>query len=373
MAADLRGRKQSEHRDCGDVRFFIWTVDIDAELLQNAVAQKTLLFKQVSNKIQMKTLFLLLATALCFVQISAQNTIQQQTSILIIKAEDERRFDKDLQELLKSSDAKTRRRAVLASGRIGDEKAVPFLTEMLAKDADAEVKAMSAFALGEIESGEAGDALLKVLETKDASETRARAIEALGKIAAANPKNTKVELWKRAISDAADFESSRRPSSDKKTVLLCLTAVLRAKPEAAETVAAKFLIFPDARIKADALNVLARLRVKNEVVNAQVRQLLSDANGEVRANAARVLGGAEDKSAFDTLLKIAENDVDGRARVSAIRALSNLKNKDAANVLLNRSEKLLSGYKLTKVSNPDEKSELLEISTALGQILKGSN
>ena len=68
---------------------------------------------------------------------------------------------------------------------------------------------------------------------------------------------------------------------------------------------------------ADALNTLARLRAKN--ADRDARDLLAtNVNAVVRANtAARVLGAAEDKDAFDVLLKAAAEDKDSRVRVSA--------------------------------------------------------
>ena len=62
----------------------------------------------------------------------------------------------------------------------------------------------------------------------------------------------------------------------------------------------------------------------------------------MRANAARVLGAAEDKEAFDVLVKAAVEDRDSRVRVSAIRSLAALKDAKAADKLLDRGEALLA-------------------------------
>jgi HEAT repeat protein len=132
----------------------------------------------------------------------------------------------------------------------------------------------------------------------------------------------------------------------------------------------------DARIRADAGNALARLRAKNENTNAKMRALLlADDDAVVRANAARVLGGAEDKMAFEMLVEAATTDDDSRVRVAAIRALASLKDKKATEPLLVHAEKLLAAYKTakTKIANPAEKNELLEIATTLGRILPNSN
>ena len=77
--------------------------------------------------------------------------------------------------------------------------------------------------------------------------------------------------------------------------------MLRAKPDNAGPIVAGFLHYPDPRIRADAANTLARLKLKDG--NDQLRKLLTtDPDPIVRANAARVLGATEDKAAFEALL-----------------------------------------------------------------------
>jgi HEAT repeat protein len=85
------------------------------------------------------------------------------------------------------------------------------------------------------------------------------------------------------------------------------------------------------------------LRAKN--ANRDARDLLaSHLHAIVRANAARVLGAAEDKEAVDVLIKAATTDTDSRVRVAAIRALGALKDAKAADPLLARGENLLAAY-----------------------------
>ena len=110
--------------------------------------------------------------------------IPTNTLLQIIRAEDERRWDDSLRSLLSSKDPKVRKRAALAAGRIGDERAVLPLIDLLKKDTDWGVQQTAAFALGEIESAKATDALI---EATRISDLRARALEALGKIAAVLP------------------------------------------------------------------------------------------------------------------------------------------------------------------------------------------
>jgi len=318
---------------------------------------------------QMKN-FLIICVAILFCfsfQVFAQ--IPVQVLVQISKAEDELRFDKTLENLLNNQSAKIRARAVLASGRIGKETAIPILAKLLESDSDVSVRAMSAFALGEIESIKSADAILKVLQdTKNADAVRARAVEAAGKIAAANSSGEKAKNLGEAILDALQFEDNRGARQNRTIVLLGITAVLRAKPEGGDSVAGRFLTSADVRIRADAANTLSRLRSKT--ANDKLRAMLvSDSDAVARANAARALGAAEDENAFNLLLESAVSDQDSRVRVSAIRSLGNLKDAKAADRLLTRGENLLIDYKKSKFGNPIEKNELLEITTTLGRLL----
>ena len=300
---------------------------------------------------------------------------QIQTNVLvqIVKAEDERRFDNVLETLMKSPNAKIRARAALAAGRIGNDAAIPALTNLLEKDSAEEVRATAAFALGEIESSKAADAILKILkDTKNSDSVRARATEAAGKIAAANAKDEKSKDLGKAITDNLNFEELRGNAQSKDVVLFGLTAVLRARPEGGDAITAKFLTAPDERIRIDAANTLTRLRAKN--ANETLRAMLkSDSSTVARANAARALGAAEDKDSLELLLNAALTDADSRVRVSAIRSVAALKDKKPSEKLIERGTNLLAGYKKSNFKTPSEKSELLEIATALGRLLPNSD
>src|SRR4051794_23308001 len=95
------------------------------------------------------------------------------TGIQILKAEDARRYDTLLEGLMRSPNADVRVRAALAAGRIGDQKAVPALADLLKNDPSEQVKAMAAFALGETESIAAGDAVLNALGNYGQEEAEA--------------------------------------------------------------------------------------------------------------------------------------------------------------------------------------------------------
>ncbi|MEP6923222.1 MAG: peptidylprolyl isomerase [Pyrinomonadaceae bacterium] len=327
------------------------------------------------KKLFRSSIYSIVFFVLCSCVALAQN-VPQAVLIKIVRAEDELRFDRDLQDLLKSPNAKIRLRATLAAGRIGSETAIPILSEMLDKDVNNDVRAMAAFALGETESSKAADTILKVFAKKDETDAvRARALEAAGKIAAANPKDEKSKELGESVLDTLEAEQLIA-IRNKEVVLLGLTAALRAKPDEADFVVGKFLTDKDASIRADALNTLVRLKSKNENLKAQYRaMLLSDDAAIVRANAARALGASEDALSLDLLIEAAITDDDQRVRVAAIRSLGNLNNKKAAVPLLERGEKLLAIYKTakTKFANPAEKNELLEIATTLGRLLPNSN
>lgn len=297
----------------------------------------------------------------------------------ILRAEDERRWDDDLRNLFRARNANVRRRAALAAGRIGNEQAVADLIPLLQKDDEPEVRAMAAFALGEIESPLGADALVAVLSETQDSPQRSRAVEALGKITAALPKEqeTRAHALAAVVLEALNFEASRRSGPDDFTVLLALTAVLRAKPEGAGPIVAKFLHYSNPRIRGDAANTLARLKLKDG--NDELRKLLvNDPDAVVRANAARVLGATEDKKGYEGLLDRSLKDGDARVRVSAIRALATLKDARATSALLERGATLLATAtsarkKAAPAKLAAEVNELLEIAGTLGRLRQDAN
>lgn len=318
------------------------------------------------------TLFLLFTFSLAAAQLPITTHIQ------ILKAEDARRYDAVLEGLLKNPNPAVRTRAALAAGRIGNAAAIPALIQLL-NDQSERVREMAAFALGETESIEAADAIRIALgETASAqlpgmekANVRGRLVEAAGKIVAANPQHAKAKELGESIKFILATEKERPTSIE--TARLALTAALRARPAGAEENIRFFLSHTDPAVVGDALNTLARLRAKN--ANRDARDLLAtNTHAVVRANAARVLGAAEDKEAVDLLIKAATKDIDSRVRVSAIRSLATLKDQKAVEPLLSRGEALIESYRKTKKTSyvPTEKGEFLEIATALGRLLPNS-
>ena len=301
----------------------------------------------------------------------AAASIPQAIQMQIVQAEDERRWDETLSKLLADPNAMIRARAALAAGRIGDVRATLLLSPLLYNDKDQNVRAMAAFAIGEIETGDGAFALAKITEnTSETPEVRRRAIEGLGKFAAALPREQDAHIQELAaiILQALRVEADRTPT-DSETILLALTAVLRSRAKNAGPIVAGFLHHSDARVRADAGNVLARLRLKDG--NTDLRSMLTkDLDPIVRANAARVLGATEEKSAAAELLEAALNDRDSRVRVSAIRALATVKDPKAADPLMKKAAAIVSDMRKTPTrKNPPVQNELLELATTLGRLL----
>jgi cyclophilin family peptidyl-prolyl cis-trans isomerase/HEAT repeat protein len=306
---------------------------------------------------------LLICISLTSVTFGQKRAVPPSTLLLITKAEDERRWDDDLRKLFSSPNALVRKRAALAAGRIGNEDSIASLTELLEKDSDPGVRAMAAFAIGEIESEKSANALVAVLKNGSSSvELKARCVEALGKIAAVLPKEQ--EARQRELGAVIlEVLNSAQPI-DQSLIIFGLTAALRSRPANAGPTIAKFLSSANPRVRADAGNALARLRLKDG--NEQLRKLLaSDLDPIVRANAARVLGITEDKESYDSLLSKAMSDNDARVRVSAIRALASLKDVRAAEPLLKRGQALAQG---NVGERPTELNEILDIATTLGRL-----
>lgn len=87
----------------------------------------------------------------------------------------------DLRVLAKDPDARLRRRAAIAIGRVGASEGRATL-EALLLDADPEVRQMAAFGLGLLGDREAVPALVKAVEGDESVAVRGRAAEALGAI-----------------------------------------------------------------------------------------------------------------------------------------------------------------------------------------------
>lgn len=314
-------------------------------------------------------------------EVRSAPVVPHDVLLRIVEHEDRRRWDSAIESMMADGNPAVRWRAALAAGRIGDERAIEPLLNLLRADPGAETRAMAAFALGQLASPRGIEGLAAALAASTATPAvQARIIEAIGKISAALPRND--ETHSRIAGDAIlGALRSHRPAgagagrSRPEVVLAALTAALRAHPANAADEVKLFLADTNARVRADAANTLARLRAKNAGPELRAR-LLSDPSPEVRANAARALGAAEDQAAFEVMVERAVRDTDERVRVSSIRALAAIRDPRAAEPLLRRAASLFQRYLSEKTAAdtyPADINEMLEIASALGRVLGGNS
>jgi cyclophilin family peptidyl-prolyl cis-trans isomerase/HEAT repeat protein len=300
----------------------------------------------------------------------------------IIQYEDERTITNDLLEMLQPPHGGARRRAILALGRIGYASGLGFLVDVLNGDKNAEnrnpeMRALAAFSLGEIESHHAASYLIQRLDP--AVETsylvRGRSVEALGKIASNSISAAALGSYGvKGIADAIAATlppTAASPSGEAKFVAtLALTALLRIKqPSTVEAIAAQ-LRSPDADLRWQAANALARIREGIGVAAASLMPLLNDNNALVRAHAARALGVAKAGQAVEPLIKLLA-DKDERVVINSINALGAIGDARAAEPLAALGSTLLSGYRAfdrEKSGVPTQQNLLLLIATAVGNI-----
>ena len=108
-------------------------------------------------------------------------------------------------ELLQDPEARVRRRAAIALGRVGVPDAVAPLSASLA-DSNPAVRQMAAFALGQLAASESADALIMELGDPDPL-ARGRAAEALGRIGAREAAPAIGEMVAQLTPMAAAVES----------------------------------------------------------------------------------------------------------------------------------------------------------------------
>ena len=208
----------------------------------------------------------------------------------------------DLIRLLGDGEARIRRRAAIAVGRVGLPDGVPALARTLQTDSDPEVRQMAAFALGLIGDPSAVDALRAAMA--DSSPLVAgRAAESLGLIGDA----ASAPLIGKLVAAHADAAAALSPDD--------------TRPETASAVDAfKFAVYALARLKA------------YEPLAAAVLQ----PDGQPRVRwwpVAYALQRIEDPRALPALLSLATTD-SSYTRAFAVKGLGALKDPAAVLVLL---------------------------------------
>jgi cyclophilin family peptidyl-prolyl cis-trans isomerase len=231
----------------------------------------------------------------------------------------------DLSALIGDADARIRRRAALAIGRVGLGEGVPLLTPVLT-DPDPEVRAMAAFALGLLADAAATSPLTTALSDADL-RVRGRAAEALGSIgakeAAAAIGTLAAELVRSAPVAAMKPDDEAWPAAPEADALrLALFALVRLR--AYEPLAAAVLD-GGRPVSAWWPVAFALQRLGDPRAQPALRTLLATPGTYTAAFAARGLGAVKDAAAVDSLLPLlAPGKRPRELVVSAIRAVAQI-------------------------------------------------
>jgi cyclophilin family peptidyl-prolyl cis-trans isomerase/HEAT repeat protein len=238
----------------------------------------------------------------------------------------------DLGTLLSDSEARVRRRAALAIGRVGLREGVPLLTGILT-DAEPEVRQMAAFGLGLIGDRSARDPLVTAL-ADPSPLVQGSAAEALGLIgdpAAAAPIGALLAQLSAALAEQPAEADEARRDTPAAAFRLGLEALVRLKaydPLAAVVLDAagqpKVTWWPAA---------FALSRLEDRRALPALLTLAKNSNPYTRAFAAKGLGALHDRAAVPVLLPLLTSG-DAGAQVEAIRALGRIGDPAVAQPLL---------------------------------------
>jgi HEAT repeat protein/cyclophilin family peptidyl-prolyl cis-trans isomerase len=243
----------------------------------------------------------------------------------------------DLVQLLTDPDARVRRRAALAVGRVGLAEGVAPLVPLL-RDPEPEVRGMAAFALGLIADASASEPLRAAL-ADSAPLVQGRSAEALGLIgdgAAAPAVAAMVAGHVRAgvLSGIGPDELSYPLSPEAEAVRLGLYALVRLKSFDA-LYAAGIIDAQHQPVSRWWPVAFACARIGDPRATPALRALVQGHGRYTRAFAARGLGAAKDKAAMDVLLPLVTDVAREPApAVEAVRALGQLADARAVPALI---------------------------------------
>jgi HEAT repeat protein len=240
----------------------------------------------------------------------------------------------DLLRFLGDGEARVRRRAALAAGRVGLREAVPTLMKALG-DADPEVRQMAAFALGLIGDAAARESLIAALA--DSSPlVKGSAAEALGLIGDASAAEPIGQMAAALVQSGAlaavpgEDDDARRdtPSAALRLAIYAL-ARLKAYPALA---AAVLDAAGQPRVRWWPV-AYALQRIEDPRALPALTTLAADPHPYVRAFAAKGLGQRDNRAAVRLLVGLAEGEARAVA-VEAIRSLGRIGDPAAAAPLL---------------------------------------
>ncbi|HYE87301.1 MAG TPA: HEAT repeat domain-containing protein [Vicinamibacterales bacterium] len=289
--------------------------------------------------------------------------VYEQKMRWILQLEDERQLrghGGDLVALLGDPEARVRRRAALAVGRVRLPEGITGLTTLLQSDADPEVRQMAAFAMGLIGDAAAAPALMTALNDADPL-IQGRAAEALGLIAhkeAAQPITNMIYAHVNggALNGISADDMAVPKSSAVDAVRLGAYALVRL---GSYDGLASALLDREGRPRSRWWPIAFAFQRVNDARAAGVLLDLFGGDGQLtRAFAARGLGASKDPRAVAPMLAAAEDAGQPLAvRIQAVRALAQLGDARAGAVM----RRLITSAKV-------DQNLQLEAITALSQI-----
>jgi HEAT repeat protein/cyclophilin family peptidyl-prolyl cis-trans isomerase len=245
----------------------------------------------------------------------------------------------DLLKLLTDPEARVRRRAALAIGRVGLAAGVPPLVEVL-RDGDSEVRQMAAFALGLIGDRSARDPLIAALgdSTPLMQGSAAEALGLLGDAAAAEPiaKVLSAIVSSGAVAQPpADVDEARR---DTPAAAFRLGVFALARLKAYDQLAA-VVIDPAGQPRTTWWPVAFALqRLEDRRASPALLALAKDASPYTRAFAVKGLGALKDRGASGVIVPLLTSR-DAGVQIEAIRAAGRIGDVVAAPPLLNLAQR----------------------------------
>ena len=230
----------------------------------------------------------------------------------------------DLLKLVGDPEARVRRRAALAVGRVGLAAGVPPLVDLL-RDGDPEVRQMAAFALGLIGDRSARDPLIAALadSTPLMQGSAAEALGLIGDVAAAEPiaKMMSSVLAAGALTQVPPEVDDARRDTPAAAFRLGVFALTRLK---AYDQLASVVLDQSGRLKTTWWPVaFAFQRLEDRRGAAALTALARDANPYTRAFAVKGLGGLKDRSAVALIAPLVAAAGTG-VQIEAIRALGKI-------------------------------------------------